>query len=107
MFSLSVMSPRYEVAGKPGPLPVNNGSLDSLKVILLSTERVRCHLESTDILQLAGCFRHEEKGLFSPAIQWGEEMPKKQSYDPNFPAAHDRCLSLQVPVNAGKACFLF
>lgn len=101
------MSQRYEVAGKPGPLPVNNGSLDTLKVILLSGEQVRCHLESIDILQLAGCFRHEEKGRFSPAIQRGEETPKKQSYDPNFPAAHDRCLCLQVPVNAGRLAFSF
>lgn len=77
MFSLSVTFPRYEVAGKPGSLPVNNGSLDSLKVILISREQVRCHLESTDILQLTSCFQRKEKGLFSPAIQRGEEMPKK------------------------------
>lgn len=77
MFSFSLASPHCEVAGKPGPPPVNNGSLDSLKVILLSREQVRCHLESTDILQLTGCFPPEEKGLVSPAIQRGEEMPKK------------------------------
>lgn len=63
---------------------LNNVSLDSLKVILLSRERVRCHLESTDILQLAGCFQREEEGLFSPAIQRGKETPKNEAMTPIF-----------------------
>lgn len=45
--------------------------------------------------------------VFSSHPTGWRNAKKKRSYDPNFPAAHDRCLSLQVPVNVGRLAFSF